>query len=354
MMTAMMDKANEMFFVFDMQQLVFTYVNPACEVVTRRKITELLNNPISFLNAIHKEDLSYVKDSLKVLSTKKDSSLLDFRIVRPDNRERWIRLKAYPIIDNDEVQCLVGIAEDDSARRVNIYNLEKVNAWKNTNLEIISHDLRGPIGIVKMFSSAISNKMPENKEIQKLAELIGEISQRNINLIQNVLSSEALDTANLEARKERHNVVWEAGQAMDIYIKSQQELHKRIIYTSSHDSIYASIDNMKFLQILNNLVSNAIKFTGENGLIKVHLEQLENSFLLTIDDDGVGIPKKMQPILFKKYTPAGRRSVDGEEPVGLGMWIVKMNTEAHNGKVWFESEADIGSKFYVEIPFGFN
>lgn len=176
---------------------------------------EFVANPTSFLDIIHKEDLSYVKSSLKLLLTTKDTSLLDFRIVRPDHTERWVRLKTYPILSGDKVQCLAGSAEDDSARKVGIYNLEKVNGWKNANLEIISHDLRGPIGIVQMLSSAIGSKMPENKEIQKLTQLIGEISQRNINLIQNVLSSEALDTATLDARKNRHNVVWKVRQAMD-------------------------------------------------------------------------------------------------------------------------------------------
>lgn len=79
---------------------------------------------------------------------------------------------------------------------------------------------------------------------------------------------------------------------------------------------------MKFLQIVNNLVSNALKFTGENGLIIIPLEQLEDSFLLRVEDDSVGSPKSMQPILFKKYTAAGRKGVEGEESVGLGMWIV--------------------------------
>jgi two-component system sensor histidine kinase VicK len=107
---------------------------------------------------------------------------------------------------------------------------------------------------------------------------------------------------------------------------------------------------MKFLQIVNNLISNAIKFTKENGVIKVDLQQLEKSVLITVADNGIGIPKSMQPVLFKKYTKAGRTGVDGEESVGLGMWIVKSLTEAHNGRVWFESEEDKGSKFYVEIP----
>ena len=101
------------------------------------------------------------------------------------------------------------------------------------------------------------------------------------------------------------------------------------------------------------MVSNAIKFTGENGRIKVHIEQLEKTFLITVTDDGIDIPKKLQPILDNKYTQAGRSGLEGEESVGLRMWIVKTLTEAHNGKVWFESAPKKGSKFYVEIPLGF-
>lgn len=107
---------------------------------------------------------------------------------------------------------------------------------------------------------------------------------------------------------------------------------------------------MKFLQIINNLVSNAIKFTRENGQITVQLEKLEKTALITVADNGIGIPKSLHPILFNKYTKAGRKGVDGEESFGLGMWIVKSLTEAHKGRVWFESEEGKGSKFYVEIP----
>ncbi len=282
--------------------------------------------------------------------TKKTKSVLDFRICRPDKTERWIRLKVYPVIKGDKVEYLTGMAEDDSARKASIFNMQKVNGWKDSNLEILSHDLRGPIGTVQMLSSIIGKNMPENKEVQKLTNMISEISKRNIVLIQNLLSREAIDTADVEISKERLDVVWEVHQAMDIYIESQKDLNKDIKFTHSHDQIYAELDSMKFLQIVNNLVSNAIKFTEENGCIDVHIEKLEKTFLITVADNGIGIPRKLHPILFNKYTQAGRTGVEGEESVGLGMWIVKTLTGAHKGKVWFDSEPKKGSKFYVEIP----
>jgi two-component system sensor histidine kinase VicK len=351
-LTDMNDLSDEVCFIFDTNESRFEYVNNAFETITKRNKTELINSPKLLFKMIHKEDLSYIKQAVKFLLKKKTRSLLDFRICRLDKTERWIRLKVYPIIKEDKIAFLTGTAEDDTARKSSIFNMQKVNGWKDSNLEILSHDLRGPIGTIQMLSSIIGKKIPDNKEVQKLAGMIEDISKRNITLIQSLLTREALDTAQVGVSLERLDVVWEVHQAMDIYLEAQQNIEKHISYTHSHDHIYAELDSMKFLQIVNNLVSNAIKFTRENAHIKVHLEKMDKTFVLTVKDDGIGIPKKLQPVLFNKYTNAGRTGLKGEESIGLGMWIVKALTEVHKGKVWFESETRKGTTFYVEIPLG--
>jgi len=110
------------------------------------------------------------------------------------------------------------------------------------------------------------------------------------------------------------------------------------------------VDSMKFLQIINNLISNAVKFSDKNGTIRIHLEKLEGTSLLTVSDNGIGIPRKLQPFVFDKHTVAGRTAPNGQESVGLGMWIVKTFAEAHGGNVWLESEEGEGTTVYVEIP----
>ncbi len=350
----MTEQSEDVFFIFNPAEKRFTYVSTAFDDITKRSCSELYNSPLSLLEIIYPEDLEYVKENFELLLTKKTESLLDFRIVRPDHSERWIRLKVYPIIEGDKVQYLSGAAVDDSARKASIFNMQKINGWKDSILEILSHDLRGPIGTVRMLAEAIANKLPEpeNKQIHQWTNMIKDISKRNLSLIKDILTRESLDSAGVEISKERVDLVWEINEVMHIFFHAQQKLDKKFEFTHSHDNIYAEIDSMKFLQIINNLISNAIKFTKENGQIKVHLEKLEKSALITVSDNGIGIPKSLQPILFTKYTKAGRQGIDGEESVGLGMWIVKSLTEMHGGRVWFESEENKGSKFYVEIPKG--
>ncbi|WP_432714736.1 PAS domain-containing sensor histidine kinase [Pedobacter sp.] len=345
-------QAEEIFFVFNVKEMRFTYVNKAFESITKRKITQLLEQPKTILKIIHPEDLQYIKNAYKIVSRKKTSTSLSFRILRPDHLTRWIRAKIYAVVEHDEVQYISGVAEDDSARIANIFNMQKVNGWKNSTLEILSHDLRGPIGTVKMLASVIAKKLPDNAEITKLTELIEDISRRNIELIKTVLKRETFDTAEVELSKERLDVVWEIQQIMEIYMKSQEAVEKKLEFTFSHPTIHAELDSMKFLQIVNNLVSNAIKFTHKQGHIHVHVEKLEKTVLVTVADDGIGIPRNLRPVLFHKYTRASRPGVEGEESIGLGMWIVKLLTEIHNGRVWFESEENKGSTFYVEVPLG--
>jgi len=350
----MLGKADDVFFAFDMEQLAFTYVNDAFEAITRRNSAELLKNPAALFEILHPEDRSYVQDVLKSWLSKTTSSAVDFRILRPDQTERWIRLKAYPVIEGEAIRSIWGIAEDDTVRKVSMLSLQQINGWKNANLGIIAHDLCGPIGIVQMLASVIGKKMPENAEIQKLTRLIDDISKRNIDLIQSLVSTEAVAAASVDINKERVDVAWEVQQALDLYLKSEDQLNRKIVYTSSHEQIYASIDGLKFMQIVHTLISNAIKASPDQGTINIHLEKLVDCFLLRIADQGPGIPKKMRPTLFKKTIPEGQSADEAAKSEGSSLVITKQLIDQHHGRIWFETAPERGTTFYVEIPLGLN
>ena len=102
--------------------------------------------------------------------------------------------------------------------------------------------------------------------------------------------------------------------------------------------------------ILNNLMSNALKFTKDSGVISLKVKQQPNSILFVFADNGIGIPKKQQKHIFKKFSKAGRPGLNGETSVGLGLNIVKTIVKWHKGNIWFESEENKGTTFFIEIP----
>ena len=349
---SMLQQSDEAFLVYNISESCFIYANAAFENITKKSLDQLLNDPGSMIEVIHPEDQELAKRRFQQLMRKSTSTLLDFRIVRPDKTERWVRLKIYPIVRERKVLFLTGLMEDETARKASILNTQKVNGWKNSTLEILAHDLSGPISIVKMLASAIDQQFDDNENIDvlKWTKMIRDISQKNLQLIHDLIKKESLETAGVQTSLETVNLVQEISEVMKIYTDAQQKIFRQFKFTCSDDTIVGRVDSMKFLQIINNLISNSIKFTGADGHIDVHIEKLEDTAVITVSDNGIGIPRSLQPVLFSRYSGAGRQGVDGQDSIGLGMWIVKLFTEAHGGRVWFESEENKGCKMYIEIP----
>jgi two-component system sensor histidine kinase VicK len=134
------------------------------------------------------------------------------------------------------------------------------------------------------------------------------------------------------------------------YKNSQEIIQKKFDFYYSDPVIHVSIDDMKFMQVLNNIYLNAIKFTPEQGVITTRVEKKERTVLISIEDNGIGIPKHLQPFIFEKFTRARRQGLKGEKTTGLGLSLAKLIVEWHNGKIWFTSEENKGTTFFVEIP----
>ncbi len=119
---------------------------------------------------------------------------------------------------------------------------------------------------------------------------------------------------------------------------------------TGEEKIYVPIDEYKFIQVINNLISNAIKFTPDGGVITVRIKPEKETVQISVSDTGVGIPEHLQEGLFEKFTKARRPGLKGEPSVGLGMSIIKTIVEWHGGKIWFESKENKGTTFHIELP----
>ena len=108
-------------------------------------------------------------------------------------------------------------------------------------------------------------------------------------------------------------------------------------------------DRERILQVLGNLVGNAIKFTPNGGTITVHAEPAEGHVLVSVADTGPGIPDEYVPHIFERYWKGKR---EGRSGTGLGLYIAKGIVDAHGGRIWLESKVGVGSTFFFTIPIG--
>ncbi|MDQ3292017.1 MAG: PAS domain-containing sensor histidine kinase [Bacteroidota bacterium] len=348
-------QTDEVWFLFDLTNKKFTYIGPTFKVLWKRKPESILENPASILETIHPEDQEYVKNNYEEFLKEKQRVRLDFRILHPGKKHRWIALKTYPIAQNGEVNFVAGFAEDDTPRKENLLYLQTINGKKNASLEIISHDMRAPLGLIQWLSNLIERELTSlpdvpSEQLLQYTNSIREVCQRNIDLVKALTQEEYLSSPNVEIDKERLELVGETKAILDTYQMVQENIKKAFQLTSSHPTIYTEVDSGKYTVIINNLVSNAVKFTPEMGNIHVHLEEKKEKILISVKDNGVGIPSKDHHILFDKFTKARRPGLKGEESVGLGMSIIKRLVELHDGKIYLNSEENKGTTFFIEFP----
>lgn len=342
----------DVYFIADTVNNTFHYLSPAFATIWELNADAVKKNPKLLLDSIRQEDRIHVRNCYLDLLENGRANNVEFRIITPSGAEKYIRSSIFILSGQNQGDTIAGIAGDFSVIRRNIFYMEKINARKNSMLEILAHDLKGPIGTINMLASSIRREVAvaENTQVIEAAKYIQEICKRNITLIRDLVNAEFLESSEAELRKERADLVWEINDVIQNYKRAEDVLVKTFSLTSSAEKIYIGLDSLKFMQVINNLISNAIKFTYDNGLIKVDIMDQGKTVLITISDNGIGIPEHLQPYLFDKFTRARRTGLRGEEPVGLGMSIIKAIVEMHGGHITFNSRENEGTSFYIELP----
>lgn len=332
-------------FVFDTRLSRFVYIEDAFAILLQIEANEL--TPAMLLSKVHPDDADYVKDkSLEFL----EGSLFDcveFRILSGADLY-WLR--ATPFLISSEGANLIAVkVADITAWWKNSENIRKYANKKNSVLNMLAHDLRGPLDIAHTLTKSIAKKLAE-PELLKLTSSISGILDQSVQLIVNLIDRELLDTVDVELSMNRVDIVSKVYEYIEECKRSLSADGRLFRFSSSDESIYLTLDEAKFMQIMNNLVSNSLKFTHPGALISIDILEKDNSVLFTLSDSGIGIPENLQEALFDKFTKARRKGLNGEPATGLGLSIVKMIVDWHNGTIWFKSKENEGTTFYVEIP----
>lgn len=349
------ERTSQVVFAFDMDREQFVFLNPSFELVWNKTRESTFTNPASLLETVHPKDREYVLGAYQNFSSgtgeveKKD---IEFRIKLPGDSIRWISLT--PLLMEQEAgrRLIAGFAVDETARKENEANVQKFASRKNSLLEILSHDLSGPLINIQGLSSLLAqeSKGYKNPKIDKIIGMIADTSERSVGMIREFVKQEFLESVNVELIRKRVNLVEVIGQTLDQYKTSEEALSKTFDFFPEGEEIFAKIDEYKFNQVLNNLISNSIKFTPDGGKITIRLEEKEQTVFISLADNGIGIPAKFHKNLFEKFTKAQRPGLKGERSVGLGMSTIETIVEWHGGRVWFESEEGKGTTFYMELP----
>ena len=336
-------------FAYQIADHQFSFLNPAFEKIWCRTRKSVMTKPASLLKSLHPEDKAHVLSHLNDLIEGALIPELEFRIQLRNGSERWLCVK--PLLLEDE-QVIIGFAEDITASKEYNSYLKRFSDKKNAILNILSHDLAGPLAMIQSLTHRLGEdlNLQDNPEVHYMITQIEKSSRQGTQMIQEFMKLEFLESANVDVIKRRVNLVGALKESMEEYQQQQQLTNKNFRFQTSTESIFLELDDNKFMQVINNLISNAIKFTPDGGEISVTVEEQEATILIKVADTGIGIPGKFHATLFEKFTKARRPGIKGEPSVGLGMSIIKTIVEWHQGHIWFVSQENKGTTFYIELP----
>ena len=329
----------------------FNYINPSFELLWGLNPESVLSDPAALLSSVHPEDVDFIAQQYQKLLVSREQIQAEFRLVQAGNKVKWVSVSACHLGKGTDQHLVGGYAVDVTEQKEYTQNILKYNNKKNSTLEILSHDLAAPFANIKGTIYALEEQVNRgDADIQQLIDFIKQDALRGSDMIRDFVDNEFLESSQVVLHKERVDIAGRIATMMDNYKEQQYLIDKSFRLQAPDNPIFLNVDGMKFLQVMNNLVSNAIKFTHDNGSITVSVEEAEEHVLLTVADNGIGIPANVQPYLFDRFTVARRAGLRGEKSTGLGMSIIKTIVGLHNGEITFESEEGVGTSFYIKIP----
>jgi signal transduction histidine kinase len=231
--------------------------------------------------------------------------------------------------------------------------LEDINNSKDSILNIVSHDLKNSVNNILQINALLESE-ETNDKMNRYIQLINNSAHKAMSLVKDILESNEiyLDSYQLELTVYDLNDILRSYENLILPMAHKKGLTINTCFSQS--PLYVKINYEKFWQIVNNLISNAVKFSHKDGLINISLQSFElnnQKFArLSIEDNGIGIDKEILPILFDKFTKASRKGTHGENSTGLGLSIVKRLTELHKGIIDVQSESGKGSAFNILLP----
>lgn len=234
--------------------------------------------------------------------------------------------------------------------------LIELNQLKNKFLGIAAHDLRSPLGVVmgylKLFDQGYLGEITAEQKpiIDKLLKNCDSM----LNLINDLLDVTAIESGKLDLQLKVVDVVefldgclsmiapLALGKSIELSLHMKTSLPKVIF------------DPNRIQQVVDNLVTNAIKFSKPETAIEIEANSTEEEIQIAVRDEGQGIPEKELPNIFNPFGKISVKPTAGEKSTGLGLAIVKRMVEAHGGRIWVESEVGKGSTFTFTIPIQYN
>lgn len=232
--------------------------------------------------------------------------------------------------------------------------LKELDKLKNEFLSIASHQVRTPLSIIKGYISLLRTKKAGELSAQqeRFMKNIQEANEQLINIINDFLNLSRIEQKRMKLEISKSDIKKIINEVME-RLNHEAELKKiKLDFSSPKDDLpKINIDEPKIMEVITNLIDNAIKYSPENSKVEVRVKKKDNFLDISVKDQGIGIPEDFKDKLFQKFSRAHNAIQAQPSGNGIGLFVVKKIIDAHRGQIIVKTKEDKGTVFTVELNY---
>lgn len=331
---------------------VLSYMTDGVIATDRRGRIILINEPAAKMLDVSRETVlseSIInllglkgKYTFEELLEERESVILDYST----NYEPYVLRANFSVIQKETgfVNGLITVLHD-------ITEQEKIDMERKEFVANVSHELRTPLTTMRSYVEALAEGAWQDDELApKFLEVTQNETERMIRLVNDLLQLSKLDNRDIKLDKELVDFIVFYNRIIDRFelTKEQNVIFERKL---SKHAAFVEVDEDKLTQVMDNIISNALKYSPEGGKITFSLKEQEKQIIVSISDNGVGIPKENLEKVFDRFYRVDKARTRKLGGTGLGLAIAKEMVEAHGGKIWATSKEGKGTKVSFTLPY---
>jgi two-component system sensor histidine kinase VicK len=308
--------------------------DPACDMLDVSRETVLAQSVLTVLGIESEFTLDKILDET-------DSLILDF-----STKQKPYILK----VNFSVIQKETGLINGLIAVLYDITEQEKIEQERREFVANVSHELRTPLTTMRSYLEALAEGAWQDQEIApKFLDVTQTETERMIRLVNDLLQLSKLDSTDYRIVKDWVNFPACFNRVIDRFELTKQQ-NVTFIRKIPIQEIFVEMDQDKITQVLDNVISNALKYSPEGGVIQFHLEEKEQLLEVRVTDQGVGIPKENISKVFDRFYRVDKARTRKLGGTGLGLAIAKEMVNAHGGDIWVNSDDGIGTTIHFTLP----
>ncbi|WFD10232.1 two-component system histidine kinase PnpS [Tepidibacter hydrothermalis] len=265
-------------------------------------------------------------------------------IIKLENKDILRANFVYLKNDKEEVKGLILVVQD-------ITEHEKLDTMRKEFVANVSHELKTPITTIKSYTETLLDGAMDDKEIcGSFLSVIDKESDRMARLVSDLLQLSRMDHKKNNFNSSRFdidNLIKDIVNKLDISFKEKNHIIKIGLCDKN---IIINGDKDRIEQVIQNILSNAIKYTPDNGVVSINIKEEDEQAVISIKDNGIGIPKKDVSRIFERFYRVDKARSRDMGGTGLGLSIAKHIIEQHGGDISVESEVGKGTEFKIKLP----